>query len=335
MELKRGNGLYKQEAYQDALLAFQKGLELDPDATFAWRSVGLTSMALYRPGNKTPENLEHANRALEAFKTYLVDHPESPKVLEYLINFYLTLGMYDEGIAYLTQFATEHPENMGLNMSMVTLMTKAGKVVEALDWANNHSPVGQEDPVVYYTIGVNAWDKSYNDVNLTKEFRPVVIDTGLAAMERALQIKRDFQTLVYYNLLYREKAKLFLPDPLVPTPKPGKITPEQQAADAERQAKYDEYLGLANKYATEASELKKEEDRLKAEQEKAQGIGDGHLPPQPVIPGTEPTMAPESAVPAGEGTPGPETTPGAETTPRPETTPGAEALPAAAATPGS
>jgi tetratricopeptide (TPR) repeat protein len=291
MELKKGNGLYKQEQYKDALESFKKGLEMDPDATFAWRSVGLTSMALFKPGNKTEENLAYADQAIEAFKKYLVDYPEAPKVLEYLVNLFIASDRLDDGIAYLQQFGAEHPDNQSVNISMVTMMTKAGKIADALQFANEHGG-SKDDPQVYYLIGVNAWDKSYNDVHLTMEERPNVIDTGLAAMDRALQLRRDFQTLVYTNLLYREKAKLFLPDPNQPTPKPGKVDPELAAKAAELKAKHDELIDLANKFAKEASDLKKEEDRRKAEQEKAQGIGDGHLPPQPVIPGTEPTAEP-------------------------------------------
>src|SRR5438045_2441792 len=34
MEMKKGNSAYKLEKYKDALEFFQRGLDLDPDATF-------------------------------------------------------------------------------------------------------------------------------------------------------------------------------------------------------------------------------------------------------------------------------------------------------------
>ena len=46
MELNKGNTYYKNEQYKDALSQFQKGLALDPDLTFAWRSVALSAMVL-------------------------------------------------------------------------------------------------------------------------------------------------------------------------------------------------------------------------------------------------------------------------------------------------
>jgi tetratricopeptide (TPR) repeat protein len=69
-EMKEGNRYYKDEAYKDALAQFQKSLVLDPSLAPAWRSVGLAAMALYRPGNDSPETVKYATTAIEAFKNY-------------------------------------------------------------------------------------------------------------------------------------------------------------------------------------------------------------------------------------------------------------------------
>src|SRR5271154_714050 len=76
VELKKGNSLYQQEQYSEAIKQFQKGLELDPSDTFAWRSVGLSALALYRPGDDSPQNLAYARTATEAFQNYLKDTPD-------------------------------------------------------------------------------------------------------------------------------------------------------------------------------------------------------------------------------------------------------------------
>ena len=155
MELKRGNSLYKDEQYPDALKAFLKGLELDPEATFAWRSVGLCNLALFRPGKKTQENIDYANRAIEAFTLYLKDFPEAPKVLEYIVNLYFAAERLDEGIDYLKQFSIDHPLDNTVHLHMVSLMTKAGRIADALEWANTHEGSSQ-DPQVYYLIDQSA-----------------------------------------------------------------------------------------------------------------------------------------------------------------------------------
>src|SRR5262245_37201621 len=95
VELKKGNALYKDEAYAAALKQFQEGLRLDPGATFAWRSVGLTALALYKPGDESPQNEQYAKTATEAFEKYLADYPDDKKVREYLLTTYVNDKNYD------------------------------------------------------------------------------------------------------------------------------------------------------------------------------------------------------------------------------------------------
>src|SRR5579863_5297984 len=59
MIMREGNGLYTQEQYSKALEKYQQALKLDPGATFAWRSVGLSALALYRPGDDNPKNIAY------------------------------------------------------------------------------------------------------------------------------------------------------------------------------------------------------------------------------------------------------------------------------------
>ena len=44
VEMKKGNEYYLNESYRQALSQYQKGLELDPSATFAWRSSRISGM---------------------------------------------------------------------------------------------------------------------------------------------------------------------------------------------------------------------------------------------------------------------------------------------------
>jgi tetratricopeptide (TPR) repeat protein len=309
MEMKKGNSAYKQEKYRDALEFFQRGLEMDPKATFAWRSVGLSAMALFRPGNEEPENLRYADLALTGFQNYLKDYPEAPKILDYMVNMFINAKRVEDGVAFMKYFAEAHPRRIDAHQSLVVLLTKVGQVEQALDWANTHE-TARNDPQVYYTIGVNAWDLSYNDVRLTPEERAAVVDAGLVAMERALQLKKEFQTLVYYNLLYREKAKFFDADPV----------------------KQQEFIGLANRYAAEAAEVRKAEDEAKKAAEaaaaaKSAGRGGPSAPPAP-----QEEVPPAEAAPggeAGEAESAPEGEPGAEEPAEPEAEGTQEEAPAA------
>ncbi len=207
-EMKKGNRYYKDEAYKDALVQFQRSLSLDPSLAPAWRSVGLTAMALYRPGNESPENIRYAETALNAFKNYLEANPHDAKTEDYLVTTWINLGRFDDAIKYLKQQRSEHPENTKLTSGVITVMIKAGRYQDALDFANTYA---RNDASMFYLIGTNAWSKSYNDPTTAYDERVKVVDVGLQAVQRACDLRADYmEAMVYFNLLYREKAKLDL-----------------------------------------------------------------------------------------------------------------------------
>jgi tetratricopeptide (TPR) repeat protein len=208
-DLKKGNSYYQQEQYSKALEAYQKGLELDPDATFAWRSLGLSALALYRPGDESPRNLEYATTAIDAFEKYLADYPNDDKIPEYLMSTYVNAKKYDDAIAFIDRRIKEKPDQEAkLQRTKVTILTQAGRLDQAFALVNQLQ--GEERAQALYSIGVSAWDKVFHDPGtLDYESRSQLVDMGMNAIKQALDIKPDyFEAMVYYGLLYRQKAAL-------------------------------------------------------------------------------------------------------------------------------
>lgn len=208
-DLKKGNSYYQQEQYSKALDNYKKGLELDPDATFAWRSVGLSALALYRPGDESPKNLEYASTAIDAFEKYLADYPDDEKIPEYLMSTYVNAKKFDEAIAFIDRRIQEKPEQTAnLQRAKVTILTQSGRLDKAFELANQLQ--GQERAQVLYSIGVSAWDKVFHDPGtLDYESRGRLVDMGMDAIKKALDIRPDYaDAMVYYGLLYRQKAAL-------------------------------------------------------------------------------------------------------------------------------
>ena len=207
VELKQGNALYENESYKEALAQFQKGLEIDPAATFAWRSVGLSAMALHRPGVEGEENEGYADTAIDAFTKYLKDYPEDAKVEEYLVTVLINSGRWDEALARLETTAKGQPTNPEVEKAIVTTLLKAGRLEEALVRARK--PGVKPDPQLLYGIGVAAWGQSYGDPTLDPATRVKVVDLGLDATKQSIELDPEFfDAMAYYNLLFREKAKL-------------------------------------------------------------------------------------------------------------------------------
>lgn len=210
IEMKQGNEYYANEEYKEALAEFQKGLENDPSATFAWRSVGLSALAMFKPGDESPANQELGRVATDAFEKYLAD-PENAgdqKVKDYLLSMYLNSKQFDKALAFVDQESQKDPAKAGDFMrSKINILNQAGRFEEAAKLGMAFE--GPDAPEILYTLGVSAWDKSYNDPSYSLADREHIVDLGLAATEKALKIKPDyFEAMAYYNLLYREKAKM-------------------------------------------------------------------------------------------------------------------------------
>jgi tetratricopeptide (TPR) repeat protein len=199
-----GNAYYEDEQYRKALIEYQEGLEKDPGATMVWRSVGLSALALYRPGEETAENKELSETAIAAFRKYIEAYPEDEKAREYLVTTLMNDKRYDEAIALLEEDAKRHPEDKKYGQAVVRALTESGKLQAAMDRA-----VQLRDPDVFYTIGVSAWGKSYYTPPASVDEHRALIELGLSALGQADQIRPNhFDTLSYLNLLWREKVKV-------------------------------------------------------------------------------------------------------------------------------
>jgi len=210
VELKKGNSLYQQEQYSAAMVEYQKGLDLDPADTFAWRSVGLSALALYRPGDDTPKNLEYARVAADAFQKYLKENPDDAKVQDYLMSILVSSKQYPQALAFVDQLQQQHPNEANdpkWNKYRVNVLIQAGRLEDAEQLALK-TP-GPEQPVSLYSIGVEAWHQVYNVNTIDFAAKQQKVELGLRALRKSVAIKPDyFDSMFYLGLMLREKAKL-------------------------------------------------------------------------------------------------------------------------------
>jgi tetratricopeptide (TPR) repeat protein len=213
MELNKGNTYYKNEKYQDALIQFQKGVALDPSLKFAWRSVALCAMVLYRPGTDTPENKRYFQTAIDAFKKYLDAFPQDLKAQDFLIATYVNANQYEEVLKYLQDDLKKRPGELKAHKNIVSIYLRTQRIKEAHDWIVKHIPNADAEP--YYLVSVYCWDKAYRDPTISPEQRNEYVELGLSAAAQALKMQPEyFDAMIYTNLLYREKAKLQKDDKL-------------------------------------------------------------------------------------------------------------------------
>jgi tetratricopeptide (TPR) repeat protein len=208
-ELKKGNSYYTQEQYAKALDYYKQGLQHDPDATFAWRSVGYSALALYRPGDNDPKNQQYATTAIDAFEKYLAENPDDTKIEDYLMATYVNAEKYNEALSFIDRRIQERPAEAGkLEQARVNILTKADRLDEAFKMADKLQ--GEDKAKTLYAIGSTAWDKVYHDPGkLDADGKTRLIDLGLQALQQALALDPNYvEAMVYNGLLYREKSKL-------------------------------------------------------------------------------------------------------------------------------
>jgi tetratricopeptide (TPR) repeat protein len=237
-EIKKGNDFFKATQYQTALAAYQEALRLDPDTKKLHKNIGLAYMGLYQPGSKHPKDLEYAAKAIEHLKIYTEAFPQDRKAREFLVSLYLTTERFDDAIAFYQGMVKDDPKDTRAMQSLAQMYFKKGDVDHAVEWLKRRleaETTPEAKAEVYYFIGVQAWDRSYNFPDIDPVQRMHIVDEGLDALNKALQIRPDyFEALSYVNLLYREKAKIEA-DPV----------------------KKQEYTDTANKYLQQALELRK------------------------------------------------------------------------------
>jgi tetratricopeptide (TPR) repeat protein len=208
-ELKKGNSYYTQEQYSKALDYYKRGLELDPDATFAWRSVGYSALALYRPGDNDPKNQQYAATAIDAFEKFLAENPDDTKIEDYLMATYVNAEKYNEALSFIDRRVQERPAEAGkLAQAKVNILTKADRLDDAFKMANQLQ--GEDKAKTLYAIGSTAWDKVYHDPGkLDADGKTRLITLGLDALKQSLAVDPNYvEAMVYTGLLYREKSKL-------------------------------------------------------------------------------------------------------------------------------
>jgi len=235
MEVKKGNEFFKAGQYQAALASYQVALQLDPNQKKLYKNIGMTYMAMYQPGSKHPKDLEYASKAIENLKIYIAAYPDDKRAREFLVSMYLSTDKYDEAIAFYQDRLQADPKDTKAMQSMATMYFKKGDWDKGVEWLQKRAAMEPNNPEGYLMIGIQAWDRSYHYPDIDPAQRAKIIDTGIQATEKALQLKPEyFDALTYINLLYREKAKVET-DP----------------------AKQQEDIATADKYREQALEIRK------------------------------------------------------------------------------
>jgi tetratricopeptide (TPR) repeat protein len=205
--LNKGVQSFKNGQYDVAIEDFKQAKDLDPTLMNARLYLATAYATQYIPGAPSQENMQFGNQAIKEFKEVLQMDPNNLSAID--------------GIGSIL-------------FQMAGTPFDAAKFEESKTYHQKHISLQPNDPEPYYWIGVIDWTLAfranlamradYNKDHLTKQVKDTdtlpaslraeyrakegaLIDEGIAALKKAIQIRPDYDdAMAYLNLLYRRKA---------------------------------------------------------------------------------------------------------------------------------
>ncbi len=217
LAMVQGTKLYKAQKYDEAIAEFKKIVAMDPQNFNANYLIAISNLAMYHPGSTHPKDLAYAQASTDAFeKTLKLTPPgnkdEQKAWHEKLEKYYLSLltaaNKDDKAVEYLEAQRAKSPNDVTVIQQLATYYAKSdfNKALGAFTKVAELAPTKEH----WYTVGVVCWERSYKGgMAVSDEERQTLIDTGQAALTKALSMDPDyFEALSYVNLLHREQAKV-------------------------------------------------------------------------------------------------------------------------------
>jgi tetratricopeptide (TPR) repeat protein len=248
MAFKDANTAYQTGDYRKAAAKYEEAIAQDPKLTAAYFYVGNSYDNLFKPAKKgDPANDANLTKAIDWYKK-AGEHAEDPEIkklaLQYLVaayrdklndpsqaepivqrmiqidpgeptnyfalsKIYEDAGNYEQAEQTLIKARDMRPNDPSVYMQLASYYNRQGefdKTIESLEARAGKEP---NNPEAFYTIATYFWDKAFRDKRLKDPEKKQYIEKGIAAADRALQIKGDYmEALVYKGLLLRLSANL-------------------------------------------------------------------------------------------------------------------------------
>jgi tetratricopeptide (TPR) repeat protein len=203
--LNKGVQSYRNAQFQPAIMHFKEAVRLDPTLLNARLYLATAYAQQYVPGGDSPENLQTAKDAIAAFEDVLkMDNgatSASTTALASIAQIYYSEKKFDDAKKYNQRRIELEPNN-----------PEPYYWIGVLDWAIAF-PNAQK---VRSDHNLSQPDAKGNLAVIPAKFRKdlaeangPLVDEGLKALNKAIELKpNDADSMVYLNLMYRQKAEI-------------------------------------------------------------------------------------------------------------------------------
>lgn len=209
-EIQKGNKLYLEGRYREAITLYDAALERSPDLAIGHHNDGLAYHKLFQPGTDSPQNKAYAEKAAFHLTKYLEQEGnDDQKIISLLTTIWLDSGQYDKALVYWNQVLAKNPNSRDVLEKLANINRQAGNFDKALEWHRKRVEL-ETDPgakvKALTDIAQLEWSRLQKPELVDAE-RVAVVDVGLAALQQAEKLEP--KNAVVHSLiasLYQHRA---------------------------------------------------------------------------------------------------------------------------------
>jgi len=130
-------------------------------------------------------------------------------------NYFMLARIYEDAGAYqneeeiLLKAKEVKPDDPAVYMTLAGYYKRQGQVEKMIKAAEERADHEPKNPEAQYTVGTFYWDEAFRDTTLREPQKREYLAKGVAAIDKAIQIKPDYsEALVIKGLLLRLQANM-------------------------------------------------------------------------------------------------------------------------------
>ena len=221
--IREGNELYRDGRYREAIEAYNKAIELEPNGvTVYWnRACAAESLVLKsKDPNLAKDRKEFADMALADFKTWYdrLEQPE-PADAEQIQNHRLAILDADERcediLSYWLDKHNKNPSEEALYTTIARQYDKCNRTKEADEWFEKRVQDFPESVRAYHSLAIRRFEPLFPDpesqlpynANMSEEERLAVADRVIGLLDKANQLDAKFRdAYIWKSMAFTQRA---------------------------------------------------------------------------------------------------------------------------------
>jgi tetratricopeptide (TPR) repeat protein len=156
-----------------------------------------------------PDKLNDPTQAEPVVKRMIELTPNEPTNYFALGKIYEDSGEYELAEQTLLKAKAAKPNDPAVYMQLAGYYNRQGDFSKTIESLAERIKVEPTNPEAHYTAATYYWDKAYRDFRLSDKDKLQYVLDGIAAVDKAIEIKPDYmEAITYKGLLLRLQATL-------------------------------------------------------------------------------------------------------------------------------